>query len=172
MKKQLNEVKKMQHLAGLITESEYQKSLQEANESIKVLKDIFYFDKLNTLAAKDDVDQKYHEDGELWAEKGDVINIDSEEYDMILNSKRLKKGKEYDFSPLSQESIKEDYNKPSVEQVQKYWSIMVDVQPEDVVKILTDLSTGKTSFNDFITSTNDDVFDSFRDELYNDEDNE
>ena len=66
--------------------------------------------------------------------------------------------------------LKEDYNKPSEEQVKKYWSIMVNVQPEDVVKILTDLTTGKLPFNKFISSTTDDVFDSFRDELYNDED--
>ena len=32
------------------------------------------------------------------------------------------------------------------------------------------LTTGKLSFDDFITSTSDDVYDSFRDELYNDED--
>lgn len=172
MKKQLNEIKKMQRLAGLITENEYQESIKEDNKSIKVLKDIFYFDDLGTLAAKDDVDEKYHENGELWAEKGDIIKADSEEYDMILNSKRLSKGKEYDFSSLSQESIKEDYDKPSVEQVQKYWSIMVDVQPEDVVKILTDLSVGTLSYKDFLTNTTDDVFDSFRDELYNNEDDE
>lgn len=66
--------------------------------------------------------------------------------------------------------INEDYNKLSEEQVSKYWSIMVDVQPEDVKKILTDLTTGKLPFNKFISSTTDDVFDSFRDELYNDED--
>jgi len=68
--------------------------------------------------------------------------------------------------------LKEDYNKPSVEQVQKYWSIMIDVQPEDVIKILTDLSVGTLSYKDFLTNTTNDVFDSFRDELYNDEDDE
>ena len=68
--------------------------------------------------------------------------------------------------------IKEDYNKPSEKDIFDYWSIMVDNQPEDVKKILTDLITGKKSFSDFITSTNDDVFDSFRDELYDDSDDE
>ena len=65
--------------------------------------------------------------------------------------------------------IKENYNKPSEKDVFDYWSIMVDNQPEDVKKILTNLITGKTSFSDFMTSTSDDVFDSFKDELYDDE---
>lgn len=68
--------------------------------------------------------------------------------------------------------LKEGYNKPSVEQVQKYWSIMIDAQPEDVIKILTDLSVGTLSYKDFLTNTTDDVFDSFRDDLYNNEDDE
>ena len=42
-------------------------------------------------------------------------------------------------------SINEGYDKPSEEQVSNYWSIMVDNQPEDVKKILTDLTTGKLS---------------------------
>ena len=66
--------------------------------------------------------------------------------------------------------IKEDYNKPNENHVSDYWSIMVDNQPDDVKKILTDLTTGKTSFNDFIKNTTDDISDSFRDELYDDED--
>jgi len=68
--------------------------------------------------------------------------------------------------------IKEGYNKPSEKDIFDYWSIMVDNQPEDVKKILTDLITGKTSFSDFITSTSNDVFDSFKDELYDDSDDE
>ena len=67
-------------------------------------------------------------------------------------------------------SINEGYDKPSEEQVSNYWSIMVDNQPEDVKKILTDLTTGKLSFDDFITNTSDDVYDSFKDESYYDED--
>jgi hypothetical protein len=70
------------------------------------------------------------------------------------------------------ESLKENYNKPSEEHVKDYWSIMVDSQPEDVVRILTDLTTGKESFDNFITKTDHDVFDSFRDELYDDSDDE
>ena len=68
--------------------------------------------------------------------------------------------------------IKENYNKPSEKDIFDYWSIMVDNQPEDVKKILTNLITGKTPFSDFMTSTNDDVFDSFKDELYDDSDEE
>ncbi len=66
--------------------------------------------------------------------------------------------------------IKEDYNKPDSSQVNDYWSIMVNNQPEDVKKILTDLTTGNLSFNDFIKNTTDDIYDSFKDELYDDED--
>jgi len=62
---------------------------------IKILRDIYYFDKLNALAAKDDVDSKYYPYGKLWAKKGDTINNDEEEYDMVLNSRRLEKGKDY-----------------------------------------------------------------------------
>jgi hypothetical protein len=65
--------------------------------------------------------------------------------------------------------LKEDYNKPTAEDVEKYWSIMVDNQPEDVIRVLTDLTIGQMSFNEFVTSTSEDVFDSFRDDLYNDE---
>ena len=66
--------------------------------------------------------------------------------------------------------INEGYDKLGENHVKDYWSIMVQLQPEDVIKILTDLTTKKTSFNDFITRTIDDVYDSFKDELYDDED--
>ena len=66
--------------------------------------------------------------------------------------------------------IKEGYNELSDVDISDYWAIMVDNQPEDVKKILTDLTTGKLSFDDFITNTSDDVYDSFKDESYYDED--
>jgi hypothetical protein len=71
------------------------KENKEKEEDITILRDIYYFDKLNTLAAKDDVDSKYHSYGKLWAKKGDTFNNDDEEYDMVMNSKRLVKGKDY-----------------------------------------------------------------------------
>lgn len=68
--------------------------------------------------------------------------------------------------------LNEDYDKLDENHVKDYWSIMVQEQPEDVIKILTDLTTGQTSFDDFITRTNHDVYDSFKDELYDDDDDE
>ena len=64
--------------------------------------------------------------------------------------------------------VNEGYDKLGEDHVKDYWSTMVQLQPEDVIKILTDLTTEKTSFNDFITRTVDDVYDSFKDELYDD----
>lgn len=61
------------------------------------------------------------------------------------------------------QTIKEEYNELSDVDISDYWAIMVDNQPEDVKKILTDLTTGKLSFDDFITNTSDDVYDSFKD---------
>lgn len=65
--------------------------------------------------------------------------------------------------------LNEDYDKLDENHVKDYWSIMVQEQPEDVIKILTDLTTGQTSFDDFITRTNHDVYDSFKDELHDDD---
>lgn len=65
--------------------------------------------------------------------------------------------------------LNEDYDKLDENHVKDYWSIMVQEQPEDVIKILTDLTTGQTSFDDFITRTNHDAYDSFKDELYDEE---
>ena len=65
--------------------------------------------------------------------------------------------------------LNEDYDKLDKNHVKDYWSIMVQSQPEDVIKILTDLTTGQTTFDDFITHTDHDVYDSFKDELYYDD---
>lgn len=66
-----------------------------SDNSIKVLRDLYYFDKLSLLAAKEDVDPKYYKYGTLWANKGDLIDSNMEEYDMITNSERLKKGVDF-----------------------------------------------------------------------------
>ena len=66
------------------------------------------------------------------------------------------------------ENLKEGYDRVSKENISDYWSIMVDNQPEDVKEILTNLTTGVLSYDDFITNTMDDVYDSFKDELYDD----
>ena len=68
--------------------------------------------------------------------------------------------------------LNEGYDRLDENHFKDYWSIMVQEQPEDVIKILTDLTTGQTSFDDFITRTNHDVYDSFKDELYDDDDEE
>ena len=73
-----------------------------SSNSIKVLRDLYYFNKLNLLAAKEDVDSKYYKYGTLWANKGDIINSDQEEYDMITNSNRLKKGIDYTANNLEE----------------------------------------------------------------------
>ena len=78
-------------------------NLEETSDnSIKVLRDLYYFDKLGLLAAKEDVDPKYYRYGTLWANKGDVIDNSMEEYDMIANSKRLKKGVDFTQGSLNE----------------------------------------------------------------------
>ena len=78
-------------------------NLEEAlDDSIKVLRDLYYFDKLGLLAAKEDVDPKYYRYGTLWANKGDIIDNSMEEYDMITNSKRLKKGVDFTQGSLNE----------------------------------------------------------------------
>ena len=60
--------------------------------------------------------------------------------------------------------------KPTNDMVKDYWSIMVENQPEDVIKILVGLTDGSLSFSKFSSDTANDVYDSFSDELYDDED--
>jgi hypothetical protein len=67
-------------------------------------------------------------------------------------------------------NLNEEYSGMSTKQISDYWSIMVDNQPNDVKKILTDLTMGKLSYDNFISNTSDDVYDSFKDEMYDDED--
>jgi hypothetical protein len=77
--------------------------LSEVQEKkvIKVLKDLYYFDKVGGLSAKDGVDQKHHEGSKLTFKKGKIVQDDSEyddsEYKMIVNSSRLKKGEDYEI---------------------------------------------------------------------------
>jgi len=62
--------------------------------------------------------------------------------------------------------LKEDYQKPSEEHVRKYWETMIEVQPETVLNVLADLTTGRMTIDSFIENTMGDVFDSYRDDLY------
>lgn len=97
--------------ADRIVESWKRKNLlketkKEEKPAIKILKDLYHFDKLGSLAAKDDVDEKYHKGAKLVFKKGKVVKDDTQhddsEYEMIMKSKRLKKGTEYTLT----ESIK------------------------------------------------------------------
>ena len=80
----------------------YSKTILTESQLIKVLRNLYYFDKLNLLAAKEDVDPKYYKYGTLWANKGDIIDNSMEEYDMIANSRRLKKGVDFMQSGLNE----------------------------------------------------------------------
>lgn len=66
--------------------------------------------------------------------------------------------------------LREDYQKMSSEDVKNYWATMVEHQPEDVVNTLVELTAGTLKQADFIDNTLADVFDSYRDDLYTDED--
>ena len=66
----------------------------------------------------------------------------------------------------TEDAMEESLNlDPSSPQIGQYWDIMVKNQPEDVIKTLTDLTAGRLSFKDFLDTTEDDIFDSFRDEF-------
>jgi hypothetical protein len=101
------EILKMKKLAGLLSEGEYAKALlremEEISEdklpTIKISKDIYYFDKLDRLDTKDNVDEKYHDKANLVFKKGQTVKDDTKyedsEYKMITSSKSLKKGIDY-----------------------------------------------------------------------------
>lgn len=54
--------------------------------------------------------------------------------------------------------------------VERYWNIMVDGQPDDVVNMLVKLTNGELTYEDFSSSTEEDIYDSFRDEFNEDDD--
>ena len=79
-----------------------------------------------------------------------------------------------EFRKLIQEEVRKvlKEEKPTNDMVKNYWSIMVENQPEDVVKILVGLTNGDLPFEKFSLDTANDVYDSFKDESYDDEDEE
>jgi hypothetical protein len=94
------------NLRSFLIENRLTKNAKLVNEAqekkvIKVLKDLYYFDKVGGLSTKDGVDQKHHEGSKLTFKKGKVVQDDSEyddsEYKMIVNSSRLKKGEDYEI---------------------------------------------------------------------------
>jgi hypothetical protein len=54
--------------------------------------------------------------------------------------------------------------KPTNDMVKDYWSIMVENQPEDVVRILVGLTNGDLPFEKFSLDTGNDIYDSFKDD--------
>jgi hypothetical protein len=54
--------------------------------------------------------------------------------------------------------------RPNSPQIEQYWRIMVENQSEDVIDILVDLTSGKLSYQEFLSSTEADIYDSFRDD--------
>jgi hypothetical protein len=58
------------------------------------------------------------------------------------------------------------------EMIKDYWSIMVENQPEDVINILVGLTNGDLSFKKFSLDTANDIYDSFNDEMPDDDEDE
>jgi hypothetical protein len=89
----------------------------------------------------------------------------------------MKKADNFDASKwLTENKITTQSNlneeKPTNDMVKDYWRIMVKNQPEDVINILVGLTNGDLPFEKFSLDTANDVYDSFRDESYDDEINE
>ena len=89
----------------------------------------------------------------------------------------MKKADNFDASKwLTENKITTQCNlneeKPTNDMVKDYWRIMVKNQPEDVINILVGLTNGDLPFEKFSLDTANDVYDSFRDESYDDEINE
>jgi hypothetical protein len=63
MKKQINEIKKMQRLAGLITESEYQESMMNEAKT-------FTSEEVKAILLKHGVDEEFLEDNDMGLEGG------------------------------------------------------------------------------------------------------
>jgi hypothetical protein len=80
--------------------------------------------------------------------------------------------KKTEFKKLIQEEVRKilKEEKPTNDMVKEYWSIMVENQPEDVIRILVGLTDGSLPFSKFSSDVANDVYDSFSDELYDDED--
>ena len=77
-----------------------------------------------------------------------------------------------EIQSVKKTSVKKTSINENMDYTSVYWSIMVDEQPEDVKQILVDLYNGKLSYRDFLESTEADIYDSFRDEMGEDEDDE
>ena len=79
-----------------------------------------------------------------------------------------------EFKKLIQEEVRKvlKEEKPTYDMIEDYWSIMVENQPEDVIKILVGLTSGDLPFSKFSSDTTDDIYDSFKDDEHFYEDDE
>jgi DNA-directed RNA polymerase subunit RPC12/RpoP len=84
---------------NLMNEAPANKTSEDKLPTIKISKDIYYFDKLGRLDTKDNVDEKYHNRADLIFKKGQTIKDDTKyedsDYKMITSSTSLEKGIDY-----------------------------------------------------------------------------
>lgn len=116
-------------------------------------------EKQNYEKILDQVKEKYNFDPFDTNSLKNYDKIEAEAKEMYAQ----KYGSSFGESKLNEE-------KPTDDMVKDYWSIMVENQPEDVIKILVGLTNGDLPFEKFSLNTANDVYDSFKDESYDDED--
>jgi len=75
---------------------------------------------------------------------------------------------------LIREEISKTLNEGKItdKMIGDYWDIMVKNQLDDVIDMLVKLTSGELSFQDFMSSTEEDIYDSFRDDEEFNEDDE
>lgn len=80
--------------------------------------------------------------------------------------------KKSELRKLIREEISKTLNEGKItdKMIGDYWDIMVKNQPDDVIDMLVKLTSGELSFQDFMSSTEEDIYDSFRDDEEFDED--
>lgn len=147
----INEVRQFKKIAGLLKE------------------DRFYVPDylLQILGSQEAVDKLIQQFEEDHATEEDPEGDNARDYLLSIDNPEELTDVLKDYLPNGE--LEEDYNKPSEEHVRKYWSTMVEHQPEDVINTLVNLTTGQTSIESFTRSTMNDVFDSYRDDLYSNE---
>ena len=155
--------------SGAIDIEDYMDNVEEGfqQKTIIVKKDIYYVDKLGRMTSLDNVDSKYHRTGELVFRAGDTIKPDTEEYEMILNSPSLEVDNDYFYGSMNElfGNDNPDALRLGEDTIKKYFETMVEVQPDTVVNILTELLTERLPFSQFVQDTVEDIEDSYRDEL-------
>jgi hypothetical protein len=102
------------------------------------------------------------------AKTHDYVAADLERNKFLINQLTTKTMKLTQLRKLIREEIQRTQEnvelRPNSPQIKQYWSIMVENQPADVINMLTDLTSGKLSYDAFISATEEDIYDSFRDD--------